>query len=129
MEEHPRKAELLIQLALLNPDDGTNPSWTAVMSFALDKVVNDAANYTHLTIKDFPEELDHTLVSLCQQLLTTHQLLTPIAKRDNDVKSINEGDTSVTFKSSSEAYMELQAVNTLTDNYLTQLNVFRVVKR
>lgn len=129
MEEHPRKEELLTQLALLNTDDGTNPSWAAVMSFALDKVVNDAANYTHLTIKDFPEALDHTLVALCQQLLTTHQLLTPIAERDNDVKSINEGDTSVTFKSSSEAYMELQAVNTLTDNYLAQLNVFRVVKR
>lgn len=129
MEEHPRKAELLIQLALLNPDDGINPSWAAVMGFTLDKVVSDVANYTHLTIKDLPEELDHTLVALCQQLLTTHQLLTPVADRDNDVKSINEGDTSVTFKSSSEAYMELQAVNTLTDNYLAQLNVFRVVKR
>lgn len=129
MDEYPRKEELLAQLELLNPNDGTNPSWVAVMEFSLDKVVSDAANYTHLAIKDLPEELDHTLVALCQQLLTTHELLTPVGDRDNDVKSISEGDTSVTFKSPSEVYMELQTVNTLTDNYLAQLNAFRVVKR
>lgn len=53
MDEHPRKAELLTQLSFLNPDDGINPSWAAVMGFTLDKVVSDIANYTHLTIKDF----------------------------------------------------------------------------
>lgn len=129
MEEHPRKEELLAKLALLNPDDGTNPNWAAVMGFALDKVINDVSNYTHEVIEELPEALDMTVVALCQQLLVTHQLLVPVADQDGDVKSINEGDTSVTFRSVSETYLELQSVNSLTDNYLAQLNPFRVVTR
>lgn len=129
MDKHPRREELLIQLKLLNPDDGSNPSYAEVLEFALDKVVNDVANYTHLTILALPVELDIVLVSLCQQFLVTHQLLTPLANQDGDVKTLSEGDTSVTFRSASEAYLELQSVNTLTDNYLAQLNGFRVVKR
>jgi len=129
MDQHPRRESLLEQLNLLNPNDGTNTNHMAVLILALDKVVNDMANYTHIAIIDLPEELDSTVVALCQQLLVTHQLLVPVADQDGDVKSINEGDTSVTFRSASEAYLDLQSVNSLADNYLVQLNQFRVVKR
>ncbi|WP_313845680.1 head-tail connector protein [Levilactobacillus namurensis] len=128
MDKHPRRDKLLKQLALLNPDDGSNPDHTAVVELALDKVVSDVANYTHLNILDLPEGLDPTIVALTQQFLATHELLTPAADRGGNVKSISEGDTSVTFKSPSEAYLELQSANTVTDAYLAQLNVFRVVK-
>lgn len=129
MDKHPRRETLLSQLGLLNPDDGTNPNHAKILGFALDKVVNDVSNYTHVVIGELPEELDMTLVALCQQLLGTHQLLVPVTDQDGDAKSISEGDTSVTFRSASEAYLELQSVNSLTDNYLAQLNSFRVVKR
>ncbi|GAB2569802.1 hypothetical protein GCM10027167_90250 [Nocardia heshunensis] len=99
------------------------------MEFGFDKVVQDVANYTHLPVTGLPVELDTILLGLCQQFLATHQLLTPVADREGDVKSLNEGDTSVTFKSISEVYAELQSVNSLTDNYTAQLNSFRVVKR
>ncbi|MGQ4559259.1 hypothetical protein ACUIJQ_08240 [Levilactobacillus hammesii] len=129
MDKHPRRDELLKQLRLLNPDDGSNPSYQVMLECALDKVVQDVANYTHLAILELPEELDTVLVSLCQQFLATRQLLTPVADRDGDVKTLSEGDTSVTFKSIGEVYAELQSVNSLTDNYTAQLNSFRVVKR
>lgn len=129
MDKHPRRDELLAQLKLLNPDDGSNPSYQVMLEFAFDKVVQDVANYTHLAVSGLPVELDTALLGLCQQFLATHQLLTPLADRDGDVKTLSEGDTSVTFRSASEAYLELQSVNTLTDNYLAQLNSFRVVKR
>ncbi|WP_258115639.1 hypothetical protein [Levilactobacillus yiduensis] len=129
MDKHPRRDELLTQLGLLNPDDGSNPSYQVMLEFGLDKVVSDVANYTHLPVTELPVELDTVLVGLCQQFLVTHQLLTPVADRDGDVKTLSEGDTSVTFKSVSEVYAELQSVNSLTDNYTAQLNSFRVVKR
>ncbi len=129
MDKHPRREALLSQLGLLNPDDGTNPNHAGILDFALDKVVNDVSNYTHVVIEELPEALDMTLIALCQQFLVTHQLLVPVADQDGDVKSINEGDTSVTFRSASEAYLDLQSVNSLTDNYLAQLNSFRVVTR
>ncbi|WP_203640688.1 hypothetical protein [Levilactobacillus andaensis] len=129
MDKHPRREELLKQLGLFNPDDGSNPSYQVILEFAFDKVVQDVANYTHLPVTELPVELDTVLLGLCQQFLATHQLLTPVADRDGDVKSLNEGDTSVTFKSVGEVYAELQSVNSLTDNYTAQLNSFRVVKR
>ncbi|NLR08670.1 MULTISPECIES: hypothetical protein [Lactobacillaceae] len=129
MDKHPRREELLGQLKLLNPDDGSNPNYQMMLEFAFDKVAQDVANYTHLAIAVLPVELDTVLLSLCQQFLATHQLLTPVADRDGDVKTLSEGDTSVTFKSIGEVYAELQSVNSLTDNYVAQLNSFRVVKR
>lgn len=129
MDKYPRRDELLKQLKLLNPDDWSNPSYQVMMEFGFDKVAQDVANYTHLPIEELPEGLDMTIIGLCQQFLATHQLLTPIADRDGDVKTLSEGDTSVTFKSVGEVYAELQSVNSLTDNYTAQLNSFRVVKR
>lgn len=129
MDKHPRRDELLEHLKLLNPDDGSNPIYQVMLEFALDKVAQDVSNYTHLPITDLPVELDSVLLSLCQQFLATHQLLTPVTDRNGDVKTLSEGDTSVTFKSVGEVYSELQTVNSLTDNYVAQLNSFRVVKR
>lgn len=129
MDMYPRRDELLDKLKSLNPDDKGNPDYLAVLDFALDKVVNDVSNYTHIAVAELPGMLDMTLIGLCQQFLGTHQLLTPVTDRDGDVKSLSEGDTSVTFKSVGEVFSELQSVNSLTDNYLSQLNSFRVVKR
>lgn len=129
MDKHPRRDELLEQLILFNPDNGSNPSYQVILGFSFDKVAQDVANYTHLAVTDLPVELDTVLMGLCQQFLATHQLLTPVADREGDVKTLSEGDTSVTFKSVGELYAELQSVNSLTDNYLGQLNSFRVVKR
>jgi len=129
MDKHPRREELLTQLKLLNPDDGSNPSYQVMLEFAFDKVAQDVANYTHLVVVGLPVELDTVVLGLCQQFLATHQLLAPVSDRDRDVKSLSEGDTSVTFKSVGEVYAELQSVNSLTDNYVAQLNSYRVVKR
>lgn len=129
MDKHPRRDELLKQLNLLNPDDRSNPNYQVMLEFSFDKVVQDVTNYTHLVVGELPEGLDMVIIGLCQQFLATHQLLTPLADRDGDVKTLSEGDTSVTFKSIGEVYAELQSINSLTDNYTAQLNSFRVVKR
>lgn len=126
MEKHPRLEELLKKVKLLNPNENENQNYDSIIKFVLEKVINDVANYTHLTIAELPEALDHTIIGLCTQLIATHDYLG--TGNLTNVDTLNEGDTSVKFKSPASIYAELQGVNTLTDDYLMQLNQFRVVK-
>ncbi|MEN2307915.1 hypothetical protein [Lentilactobacillus parabuchneri] len=126
MEKHPRFEELLKKVKLLNPNENENQNYDSIIEFVLEKVINDVANYTHLTIAELPEALDHTIIGLCTQLIATHDYLG--TGNLTNVDTLNEGDTSVKFKSPASIYAELQGVNTLTDDYLMQLNQFRVVK-
>jgi hypothetical protein len=126
VEKHPRFEELLKKVKLLNPNENENQNYDSIIEFVLEKVINDVANYTHLTIAELPEALDHTIIGLCTQLIATHDYLG--TGNLTNVDTLNEGDTSVKFKSPAAIYAELQGVNSLTDDYLMQLNQFRVVK-
>lgn len=99
-----------------------------ILDFTLRKVLNDVSNYCNIPVDELPGELDETIVALSVQVINTHQWLTPLEDQANNVASLNEGDTSVSFKDPSEVYATLQSVNTLTDNYLAILNNFRKVK-
>lgn len=129
MEQLPRRPVLLAKLKLLTPNTAGNKNYDAVMEYVLDKTLSDVANYCHIDLTDLPEQLDGTIVAMCLQFVDTHQLLVPIDEQTGDVESISEGDTSVKFKSPSQVYSELQAVNMISDNYVMQLNSFRRVKR
>lgn len=126
MEKHPRFEELLKKVKLLNPNEDENQNYDSIIEFVLEKVINDVANYTHLAIAELPEALDHTIIGLCIQLIATHDYLG--TGNLTNVDTLNEGDTSVKFKSPAAIYAELQGVNSLTDDYLMQLNQYRVVK-
>ena len=129
MEQHARRDFLLDKLKVLMPNDTDNDHYDTLVGFALDKVINDVANYTHVAIVELPEELDMTIIGLVTQLVATHQLLIPVSQQTGNVKSLSEGDTSATFQSPAEAYAAIQSVNSITDDYRAQLNSFRVVKR
>lgn len=126
MEKHPRFDELLEKVKLLTSNSDDNAGYDTIIEFTLEKVINDVANYTHIAITELPEALDHTIIALCTQLIATHDYLG--TGNLTNVNSLNEGDTSVQFKSPAAIYAELQGVNSLTDDYLSQLNDFRVVK-
>jgi len=129
MVKHPRYDALLETVTMLSPKPSENTNFDTIVGFALDKVINDVANYTHIAIEELPEALDMTIIGLLTQLVATHQLLTPVSQQTGNVKSLSEGDTSATFQSPAEAYAAIQSVNSITDDYRAQLNSFRVVKR
>lgn len=129
MKQHPRYDELLIKLKTLVPNSLNNAGYDAVVDYALDKTINDVANYVHIPILELPEELDTTIISMCYQLMFTHELLAPVDQQTSGVKSIAEGDTTVHFMTPSDVFVGLQQVNSVTDNYVAQLNTFRKVKR
>lgn len=128
MIEFPRKENITTKLAVLVPDNG-NKNYSSVIDFVVDKVVSDISNYIHISIDSIPEELDMTIISMCIQMIDTHELLTPIDERNDGVASISEGDVSVSFKTPADVYSTLQSVNSITDNFIAQLNSFRRVQR
>lgn len=127
---HPRKDGLLAKVMQLSPKaDGQDiADYTAITEFALDKVIDDVANYTHIPQDELPGELDTTIVSMTLNAIAEHGLLGAVSSDSGPVSSISEGDASMSFVSPLDAYKTLASGTTLTSNYLAALNAFRVVK-
>lgn len=129
MVKHLRYEDLLKQTKLLSPNVDNNENYDSIMNYVLDKVIRDVGNYVHIQIDELPEDLDSTIISMAFTMLVTHQFLVPVDEQSGNVASLSEGDTSITFKTVGEIYQTLQTVNSITDDYVTQLNQFRKVKR
>ncbi|MGQ5708822.1 hypothetical protein [Lactobacillus sp. PSON] len=119
---------VLSSVKLLMPNVNENPNYDEIIDFTLTKVITDVSIYTNIPIEELPEELEPTFVSLAIQVLNTYELLVPYGQKTSNVGSLTEGDTSVTFRTPSEAYVALQNANTITDNYVNLLNYFRRVQ-
>ena len=124
-----KKEMILTKIKILIPNQD-NDGYDSILDFVVDKVLQDVANYIHVDgVIDIPDALNMAIVGLCTQYIETHQLLVPLADKTGGIASLSEGDASVTFKTTASIYAELQATNTITDNYLAQLNGFRRVKQ
>ncbi|WP_297949683.1 hypothetical protein [uncultured Lactobacillus sp.] len=126
MLTHERFDDLLEQVQQLLPkrENDTDGRYKTITVYALNKTIQDVANFCNIPIDELPEELDYTLVAMTVQVVKTHGWLDPENDSSN-VQSLNEGDTSVTFKSITSIFSELQAVNPITDNYTNILYNFR----
>lgn len=118
MLTHERFDDLLEQVQQLLPkrENDTDGRYKTITVYALNKTIQDVANFCNIPIDELPEELDYTLVAMTVQVIKTHGWLDPENDSSN-VQSLNEGDTSVTFKSITSIFSELKAVNPITDNY------------
>lgn len=126
MLTHERFDKLLEKVQQLLPkrEDDTDGRYKTITVYALNKVIQDVANFCNIPVDELPEELDYTLVAMTVQVIKTHGWLDP--ENDNsNVQSLSEGDTSVTFKSVTSIFSKLQAVNPITDNYTNILYNFR----
>lgn len=126
MLEHERFDELLEKVQQLLPkcENDTDGRYKTITVYALNKTIQDVANFCNIPIDELPEELDYTLVAMTVQVIKTHGWLDP-ENDSSDVQSLSEGDTSVTFKSITSIFSELKAVNPITDNYTNILYNFR----
>ena len=124
--KHERFDELLEKVQQLLPkrENDTDGRYKTITVYALNKTIQDVANFCNIPIDELPEELDYTLVAMTVQVIKTHGWLDPENDSSN-VQSLSEGDTSVTFKSITSIFSELQAVNPITDNYTNILYNFR----
>ena len=125
MDKYPRFDEIKKKLMEFLPNTDNMPNYDSILEFTLDKVISDISIYTNIPILELPEELEPTMLGLAVQTIDTHQWLVPKDQQVGNVQSLSEGDTSVSFRSPSDIYSALQAINTIADNYVLLLNNFR----
>lgn len=118
------KEHIADQVKLLIPNSDENPDYDEIIGFTVDKIMNDVANYCNIPVDELPKELSMVVVNMTLQTMNTTEFL---YGKDNSatIQSLNEGDTSVTFRPVSDVYMALQSLNPITDNYTSILNNFR----
>lgn len=117
------KEHIVDQVELLIPNNNENPDYDKIIDFTVDKIMNDIANYCNIPIDELPNELSAVAVSMTVQAVKVNGVLD--SESTANIQSLNEGDTSVTFKPVSDIYVALQGLNPITDNYTSILNNFR----
>lgn len=117
------KEHIVNQVKLLIPNNNKNPDYDKIIDFTVDKIMNDIANYCNIPIDELPNELSAVAVSMVVQAIKVNGVLD--SENTANIQSLNEGDTSVTFKPVSDIYVALQGLNPITDNYTGILNNFR----
>ena len=117
------KEHIANQVKLLIPNNNKNPDYDKTIDFTVDKIMNDIANYCNIPIDELPKELSTVVVNMAIQAIKVNGFLD--GESAANIQSLNEGDTSVTFKPVSDIYLALQGLNPITDNYTNILNNFR----
>ena len=117
------KEHIVNQVKLLIPNSNENPDYDKIIDFTVDKIMNDIANYCNIPIDELPNELSTVVVNMTVQAIKVNGFLD--GESPANIQSLNEGDTSVTFKPMSDIYLALQGLNPITDNYTNILNNFR----
>lgn len=117
------KEHIVNQVKLLIPNNNENPDYDKIIDFTVDKIMNDIANYCNIPIDELPNELSTVVVNMAVQAIKVNGFLD--GESAANIQSLNEGDTSVTFKPMSDIYLALQGLNPITDNYTSILNNFR----
>ena len=111
-----RKKQIKNKVTQLLGDKANND----LIDFSLDRVIQSVANFTNIPVGELPPEIDSTITAMCLQLIQTHEWT------NNDaVNSISEGDVSVNFGSPAELYAQVQKLNPVTDDFISDLIHFR----
>lgn len=111
-----RKKQIKDKITQLLGDKANNN----LIDFSLDRVIQSVANFTNIPVGELPPEIDSTITVMCLQLIQTHEWT------NNDaVNSISEGDVSVNFGSPAELYAQVQKLNPVTDDFISDLIHFR----
>lgn len=117
------KEHIVNQVELLISNSNANPDYDKIIDFTVDKIMNDIANYCNIPIDELPNELSTVVVNMAVQAIKVNGFLD--GESAANIRSLNEGDASVTFKPMSDIYLALQGLNPITDNYTNILNNFR----
>ena len=111
-----RKKKIKDKVTKLLGDKANND----LIDFSVDRVIQSVANFTNIPVNELPPEIDSTITAMCLQLIQTHDWTSK-----DVVNSISEGDVSVNFGSPAEIYAQVQKLNPVTDDFISDLIHFR----
>lgn len=118
------KAELLKRLKELKVVEGN--SLDGLFLFAIETAVVDILNYCNLDILEWPIGLDNTAVLMALDNYNQANVSINLDSKDGgEVKSLKEGDFSITTETKAEAYKAMAAAPSMAKNYKAKLNRYR----
>lgn len=102
-----------------------------VFSFAIDTAIFDVLNYCHMEATDWPEALDNTAVMMAIDVVNVTNFASALQSDDagGDVRTLTEGDFSISKETKAEAYQKIMTVPSFAKNYRRNLSRFRRTAR
>lgn len=118
------KTELLIRLKELKVV--TDNNLDDLFLFAIETAVVDILNYCNLDILEWPIGLDNTAVLMALDNYNQANVSINLDSKDGgEVKSLSEGDFSITTETKAEAYKAMATAPSMAKNYKAKLNRYR----
>lgn len=81
-------------------------------------------NYCHFSVEEWPEGIDNTVVLMTIDLLNETALTFNISESDGEVKSITEGDFSISKETKAEAYQKIMSAPSFSKTIKEHLIIF-----
>lgn len=102
-----------------------------VFSFAIDTAIFDVLNYCHIEVTEWPEALDNTAVMMAVDVVNVTSFASALQSDDagGDVRTLTEGDFSISKETKAEAYQKIMTAPSFAKNYRRNLNRFRRTAR
>ncbi|EAC8001186.1 hypothetical protein QLI93_001602 [Listeria monocytogenes] len=96
-----------------------------VFLFALETAIYDVLNYCHFAVEEWPEALDNTTILMTVDLINETSYSFNATEAEAEVKSLSEGDFSITKETAAEAYQKMMSIPSFSRHYKRNLNSYR----
>lgn len=123
------KKELLKKLKLQKGIVETDTSQDDVFLFALETAIIEILSYCNLDFEEWPNALNNTAVLMAIDYLNESTIVNSVTEVEGEVKSLTEGDFSISKETKSEAFQKMQQSAGFARNYLRILNRYRKLAR
>lgn len=100
-----------------------------VFSFSIETAIFDVLNYCHFPVEDWPVELDNTTILMAMDNINETSFSLSADGMEGEVKSLTEGDFSISKETKAEAYQKIMQAPSFARNYSRTLNSFRRLVR
>lgn len=99
-----------------------------VFLFAIETSINDVLIYCNVSIDDWPSGLNNTVIMMAIDLINESSYSFNADVSEGEVKSLTEGDFSISKETKAEAYQKMMTVKSFARNYKRNLNAFRKLR-
>lgn len=96
-----------------------------VFLFAIETSINDVLIYCNVGIDEWPVGLNNTVIMMAIDLINESSYSFNADASEGEVKSLTEGDFSISKETKADAYQKMMSAPTFSKNYRRKLNAFR----
>lgn len=99
-----------------------------VFLFALEAAIYDVLDYCNITVDRWPDALDNKTVLMAIDIINETNFTFNATESEGEVKSLSEGEFSISKETKAEAYQKMMSVPSFSRNYARTLNKYRCMR-